>query len=160
MTLRQQAYDTIMAGGVGNVFGNNPIWGFGYGWPTELTWQGSLSSQGSNDLARFGQFFKSRHWEKLGPDYGHALYKTAGYSHTALASDSSWAVTYFVSSLSVTYDLRALSIPSVHVSWYDPAVGTYIPLPGSPFPNTDNLAIAGIPGNNARGDTDWVLVFE
>lgn len=35
-SIRQQAYEGMLAGGCGHVYGNNPIWFFGAGWATHL----------------------------------------------------------------------------------------------------------------------------
>lgn len=44
--VRSQAYQTLLTGAAGHVFGNNPVWHFGAGgmFPSELTWKDSLNS--------------------------------------------------------------------------------------------------------------------
>ncbi len=42
--LRSQAYWSVLEGGIGSFFGNNPIWSFGSGW------QGALDSPGAKSM--------------------------------------------------------------------------------------------------------------
>src|SRR5262249_4676242 len=75
--LRQFAYEAILNGGMGQFFGNSPIWCFNtdcIGGP----WQQSLNSTGAQDQTRLKAFFTARHWEKLVPDTAHT-FLTAGF---------------------------------------------------------------------------------
>src|SRR5581483_7853147 len=44
--VRQQAYEAVLNGGMGQNFGNDPVWYFRSGW------QAALDSRGANDIAR------------------------------------------------------------------------------------------------------------
>ena len=48
---------------------------------------------------------------------------------------------------------------SATARWFDPSVGTYTSISGSPFANTGTRNFT-TPGNNSAGDGDWVLVLE
>jgi len=54
--------------------------------------------------------------------------------------------------------MSQLSGPAT-ASWYDPVVGTFTSITGSPFANTGSSDFT-TPGANAGGDEDWVLILE
>jgi hypothetical protein len=45
LLMRQQAYQTILSGACGHIYGNNPIWFFGSGWASHLNDAGGASLQ-------------------------------------------------------------------------------------------------------------------
>ena len=123
---RYQAYDSILGGSTGQVFGNNPIWLFGSGWKT------ALNSSGSKSMDYLGRLFHSRAWEKLVPDYSHTLV-TAGYgsigdssSYVAAArtSDANTVIAYLPDARTVTVDLTKVSGSQAKAWWFNPATGT------------------------------------
>ncbi len=60
--IRRQAYWTILCGGFGHVFGNNPIWHFdGPGlFPVKETWRQAMDLPGSVGMKHWGDLFRSR----------------------------------------------------------------------------------------------------
>ena len=77
----------------------------------------------------------------LVPDQAHTVvtsgFGTFGdddYVTAARTPDGTLAMAYVPSSRTITVDLSTLSGP-VTARWYDPAAGTFTPIPGSPFTN-------------------------
>lgn len=156
--IRQQAYEALLCGAMGDFFGNRPIWLFDPGW------ESALSSRGSLDMINVRLFFGSRHWEKLVPDSAHT-FVTAGFgsngptrSLAARASDGTWAATYLPTARTITVNLSSFA-GVVQAHWYDPTSGAMTTVPGSPFANAGTVNIT-TPGLNATGTADWVLVFD
>jgi hypothetical protein len=156
-TVRQEAYEPLLGGGMGQIFGNRPIWLFDTGW------QDALNSQGSRDMQSLHALFGARRWDLLVPDQTSS-FLTAGWSSgtdrasAARASDGSWGLAYLPSSRNITVDLSGFS-GAVRASWFDPTSGILSPVPGSPFINTGSRSLNS-PATNGAGDSDWVLVLE
>ncbi|MCP3137603.1 apiosidase-like domain-containing protein [Pyxidicoccus xibeiensis] len=164
--LRQQAYEALLSGGMGQVFGSNPIWNFNnrpiFG--TSVSWKTQLHARGSLDMVHVKALFSSRRWEKLVPDAAHT-FLTAGLGTpgldsavAALAGDGSFGIAYLPSLRTVTIDMSRMSGP-VTARWFDPTQGTQTTVSGSPFPNSGTRTFTP-PGNNGTGTGDWVLVLE
>ena len=68
LALRSQAYWSVLTGGMGALFGNNPIWHFENNGPHPYsgTWQLNLNSDGSQDRTRFDEFFSAYDWSSIG----------------------------------------------------------------------------------------------
>lgn len=167
--LRAQAYQPYLTGGMGQMFGNNPIWhagGPGLGTPPPFTWQQALDQQGSQDMARLASVFGAHSWWKLVPDDRHTLL-TAGFSSglaeivAASAADGTLAMLYVPStgtgSTSFTLAMGGFAGP-VNARWFNPTTGTFATLSGSPFGNSGNLNLS-TPGNNGSSTNDWLLVM-
>lgn len=156
--IRQQAYEALLSGAMGDFFGNRPIWLFDPGWDS------ALNSRGSLDMVNVRLFFTSRHWEKLVPDSAHT-FVTAGLGNSttthlvaARASDGSWGAAYIPTARTITVSLNGFSgIVSAH--WYDPTSGAMTTATGSPFTNAGTINLT-TPGLNATATADWVLVFD
>ena len=151
--LRAQAYEALLAGATGQIFGNNPIWHFQA--PTSLfpytgTWQTALNSGGSVSMQRLAALWTARSWWLLQPQDSMI---TAG--HAARASDGSFALAYVTTN--VTVQLNQLAGPNVLARWYDPFTGVYNPI--NTFPKSASPFFT-TPGNNGNNGADWVLVLE
>jgi hypothetical protein len=142
-TLRQQAYQSVLAGASGQVFGNNPLWFFRAGW------QSSLATSGAASMQHFKNFWTSRNWWLLQPSGS-----LASSGNAALASDRSYAVVYTTGS--TTVQLSLLAGPSVTARWFNPWTGAYVAI--GQYPATGSQTFT-TPGDNGTG-TDWVLVLE
>jgi hypothetical protein len=168
--LRREEYWSILGGAAGQVYGSGPIWPFADNWKTVL------DSTGSVQMAWVKAVFEPRAWFDLVPDQQHKLV-IAGYgtfdadsnegNHYTMTSDyvtagrtpdGRLAMAYLPSLRVTKVDLSQMSAPVV-ARWYDPSRGSFIPIEGSPLPNTGQREFSP-PGNNADGDGDWLLVLE
>ena len=165
--LRTQAYQAVLCGAVGQVFGNNPIWHFdGPGlYAAPVTWQQALTSRGAQSMTHLRDLLESIPWWRLKPDVDNALL-TDGFGSgqeravAARAADRSFAILYLPSSRSVTVDLRELVGPKVIARWYDPANGQFSTVDGSPFAARGPRKFRPKPGSNSSGFDDWVLTLD
>jgi hypothetical protein len=163
--MRHQEYWTALSGATGQLYGNDYMWRFKTGW------QNQLNSPGAVQFGQMKALFEPRAWYELVPDQGHTVV-TAGYG-TFSSTDSiagndyvtaartpsgKLVMAYVPSARTITVDMSQLSGP-VTARWYDPVVGTFTSIAGSPFANT-GLSDFTTPGTHADGAEDWVLVLE
>lgn len=162
LSLRRQAYWTVLSGGVvGHIFGNCPMWHFnapsGSSFCASSTWQSQLGSAGATTLAYVGRLFASRAFYKLVPDQGHTVL-TAGfqsgssYATAARASDGSSIIAYIPTGRSVTINLLQVSGTSARAWWFNPrtAVATLI----------NTYSTSGTTTFTSPDASDWVLVVD
>jgi hypothetical protein len=171
---RRQEYWAALSGATGQLFGNHYSWTFLPGW------QSNLNTPGANQFSYLISLLQTRPWFSLIPDQAHK-YLTSGYgtyatltpattpsginsitgndyATAAATSDGSLVIAYLPTLRTVAVDLSQLSGPSV-ARWFDPTLGTYVSIPGGPFPNSGSTAFTP-PGTHADGSGDWVLVLE
>ncbi len=154
---REPFYATMLGGGAGFVFGNNPIWGFGRGWT------GELDGPGSRALSIAARFFRSISWRALRPESGNAIVSGLGdpkQQGAALASANaahSLVLVYFTARRTVTVAAGSLAGP-VTARWFDPATGRYRAISGSPFQATGTVSFTP-PADRVDGSSDWILVL-
>jgi hypothetical protein len=160
--LRAQSYWTVLSGGFGHVFGNCPIWGFGFasGFCSSSNWKAQLNSTGSVNMQHFQALFNSRHWQMFVPDTSHAVlmvgYGTFGqtdYVTTASTSDGSSILAYLPSSRMVRVSGASLAGPTMVAWWYNPSTGGATKI-GTTFDAT--IPQSFTPPTNG----DWVLVLD
>jgi hypothetical protein len=176
--MRVQAYQMLLSGAMGHVFGNTPVWRFSFNGPgidpvVPADWKLWLNSPGAQSMVHLKNLLWSRAWWKLVPDFTNTVL-TAGHDVSGMpedmavaaqASDGSFALVYMPSARPVTLNLNGLAGPLVKAYWYDPAGGTPIatPIPGSPFPSSSSQTLLPPGGRNAATTgpySDWVLVLE
>ena len=159
-SLRNQAYSAVLSGAtLGHLFGNCPIWNFGYsaGYCSSTNWQQQLDSTGSRTLAYVGKLFLSRAFHQLVPDAAHTVL-TAGYqSGTTYAAasrttDGGTVIAYLPTRRTVTIDMTKVAGTVARTWWFDPstAQATFI----GDFPTTGSRTFT--PPSAA----DWVLVLD
>ncbi len=167
--LRAQEYWSVLSGAFGHLFGNCPMWNFnapaGASYCAVVNWRTQLTSAGTNSMRYFQSLFSSIKWYNLVPDFSHvaatAGYGTWGnsdYATTAYALDGSLIATYLPTVRTITINMTKMG-GSTTARWFDPSNGQYTTIAGSPFPNTGTRTFTPS-GNNAAGDTDWVLLLE
>lgn len=169
-TVRRQAYETNLSGSTGEQSGSNFVMTFGgpTGAGPTYNWRNNLSSPSTLDMGFVRQLFANRPWQLLEPDQFHTAvtggYGTFGQSNyvtAARASNGSLVMAYVPSTgtsvRSLNVDMSKLS-GVVTAQWYNPAVGTYSTIAGSPLANSGSQTFA-TPGNNGTGTNDWVLVL-
>lgn len=157
--IRGQAYGPLLAGAMGQIFGNNPIWCFGAETclgttapPT--TWQAALDARGSRDMQVLAQIFGAVAWEHLVPDAALLVSNDAD-AIAARADDASFALLYTRALGSVEIDLGAFAT-AVRVERIDPTSGAVTTVVASPL-NPSGSYVVPVDTLNATGTTDWVL---
>lgn len=165
--LRAQAYQSVLSGAMGHVFGNCPMWHFASnnGWcdDSSVSWQEALDLQGSQSMQHFGNLFRSREWHKLEPDFNFETlvsgYASTGwkenyaYDLAARTSDGNTAIAYYHDNRTMTFDLSRISGTNVQAWWFNPANGQATD--AGTFPASGTQAFAAPSGN-----TDWILVLD
>ncbi len=164
--LRRQEYWSLLGGASGQMYGNKYTWQFIDGWKDQL------DTPGARQMEHVTALFGPRAWYDLVPDQNHTIV-TAGYGTfdwglvgvgisdyvtAACTPNGNLVMAYVPSSRTITVDMSKLSGPAT-ARWYDPAGGTFLNIPGSPFANAGSHDFT-TPGNNTDGDDDWVLVLE
>jgi hypothetical protein len=161
-SLRWQAYDTLLSGGFGHVFGNAPIWNFNAS-TASPPWKSALNSNGAQSMTRLWTLFAGLRWDLLAPDTA-GTFLTAGKSTgdskaaVALASDGSFGMIYVPTNRGLTVNLAKLGGSSVRARWFDPSSGSYFTVTGSPLARVSTVFT--MPNANAGGQADWVLLLE
>jgi hypothetical protein len=157
--LRTQAYQAMLCGAAGQIFGNNPIWLFASGW------QEALGSPGARSMTHLRDLLTGISWWLLEPQTDDRLLADGLGSDqeravAARTADRALALLYLPSDRGITVDLRQLAGPRVAARWYDPADGSFSGVRGSPFAATGPRRFRPALGNNSSGFDDWVLILE
>jgi len=159
----------------GYISGNGCVWPFNPSRFLPLSfcsdgWQAHLNTQGAYDMARLNAFIRSVPWFQLVPSglNGMKTLVIAGgsqpnlldYVAAAASPDGTLLVAYVPPDHSgpFTVDMTVMSGPT-RARWFDPAVGAFTRIVGSPFANTGSIEFT-TPGTNAGRETDWVLILE
>ncbi|MFA5366324.1 MAG: glycoside hydrolase family 140 protein [Dehalococcoidia bacterium] len=158
--MRYPEYSSILCGGFGYVFGNAPLFAFGYPVYGLSDWKPAMDAPGSVDFSRFIKFFKDRKWWLLVPDWthtsltaGYGTWGNANYAPAARTSDGTSIVAYLPTNRMVTVDMTKITATnSINCQWFDPATGVYTNI--GTFPNTGTKTFTP----PAAGD--WVLVLD
>jgi Protein of unknown function (DUF4038)/Putative collagen-binding domain of a collagenase len=162
--IRTQAWQALLGGATGQIFGNNPIWHFsGPGlYPRAQTWEDALSSPGSRSMTIVAHVFGALPWWRLVPDeVGDALIvggRGAGNDRAvaSLACDRRWGLLYVPTRRTLTIDVGAFAGSTVTLTWIDPTTGAGSRAkPGSA--RTRGEVRLSPPGNNSSGESDWLL---
>jgi hypothetical protein len=165
--LRTQAYQAVLAGAAGQIFGNNPIWHFdGPGlYPAPVSWQQAMEGKGTESMTHLHDLFAALPWWLLQPDINNTfliggLGSGQDQAVAARATDRSFAIIYMPSNRRITLDMSGLAGPLITARWYDPANGGVSNANGSPFPATGSTAFRPQTVKNSDGFGDWVLILE
>jgi len=177
-SVRKYEYWAILGGATaGAFFGHRDVWEFATSrWssglaPNARPWQTALNSTGTFDMRRLGKLLDSVAWYKLVPSgtagmkklvtAGGGTYGKQDYVTAAAAADRSLLLAYLppgANSGGLAINMGALAGP-VRARWFDPTSGMYIDIAGESLHNSGSRTFS-IPGNNAAGVRDWVLVLE
>ncbi|MBZ9905237.1 glycoside hydrolase family 140 protein [Mesorhizobium sp. BR115XR7A] len=160
--IRIQAYQAILSGAFGHLYGNNPIWHFGGPglFRETMSWKEALDSPGAKSMGVLFALMSSIKWWLLEPDSKNRLLvdgtgKDTGRAVAATAKDGSYAVVYMPANDRITVDLAQLSAASVRARWRDPTSGELTDVEGSPF--KAERTVFQPPELNSRGYRDWIL---
>jgi hypothetical protein len=131
--LRMQAYQAMLFGAAGHVFGNNPIWHFDgpgiYRAPT--TWKQALNSEGASSMTNLHVLMNTLRWWQMVPDLdGTLLVEGLGPPEAravaAVAEDSGVAVAYVPTPRDIVINLDRLTGARVRARWYQPLNGRFV----------------------------------
>ena len=129
---RIQAWQAMLSGAAGQVFGNNPIWHFNASavQPRLMSWKSALNSPGTLGISALRDFFVSLPWYDLVPDDGKLVVGDPLGGHfrvsAARSSDRRLGVFYLPTPRGFTVDLTQFSATQVKIRWFDPADGTFL----------------------------------
>lgn len=157
--LRNQAWWSVLTGGCGAIFGNNPIWHFEAPNPIfsySGTWQSNLASTGAQDRTAFAAIMSAYDWQSLNPDTTDT-FLTAGQGS---GSSTAYAAFNSAGTLAMVYTptQKALTIDKTHFAgtmnakWVNPTTQA-------------ETAIGTVTNSGSQDFTppssgDWLLVFE
>lgn len=163
--IRAQAYGALLAGAAGHVFGNNPLWTFGAEgvFPAAMRWEQALASPGGRSMTHLRSLFERLPWWLLEPDRAGRLVRgDLGVGHrriaAALTSDRSVAVLYLPVARNIAIDTTQLSEGELRLSVIDPSTGRAA-IDAEPVARTKRYLWPRLPGRNASGYADWVIVI-
>ncbi len=151
--LRKQAYWTILAGGIGGYLYGSAYYDFHAGW------QRGIDTVGVTQLAHWKFFFENIPWYDLLP-IRHIFHhlrlwcesqipnlfqryflrmtpgdlQTDGYATAGFTPNGEIGVVYLHERATIKVNMSIFRAP-VSAHWFDPAIGKYREIDGSPFPN-------------------------
>ena len=164
--IRKEAFQSLLSGAFGYVFGNNPIWHFaGPGlYPAPYDWRGALSSRGAQSMTLVRQILMRANWAALEPDLDRRfLVQGLGAGEqravASVASDRRTAIVYMPSVRRIGLDLSQLSGTAVTLTWIDPSTGTSAPA-GGVVDTQEGVTQFEPEEVNGAGFRDWVLLAE
>lgn len=163
--VRRQAYQALLTGAAGQVFGNSPIWYFdGATFPsTPRGWKAALDSNGSRSMTSLHSLFARLEWEDLEPDiHNDFLVRGQGDGHqravAALSRDRQTAIVYIPEDRAITLDMSRLGGARMEAVWWDPTDGAAFEAAGGPLKQQGNQTFKPSVAN-AAGDGDWILLL-
>lgn len=160
---RRQAWQSVLSGGCGHFFGNEPVWHFNCIGRDATPWKTQLDTVATRHMAPVKSLMTSYAWWKLQPKVDGSLVSNglgSGASRIcpALASDRSFAMIWKPNWGDLIVNLGALAGPNVIARWYDPTGGSFRSASGSPLAASGQKTFVH-PGANGSGGSDWVLVL-
>jgi hypothetical protein len=168
--IRRQAYWSVLCGGFGHVFGNNPIWHFDApGFLAhfanavqplrKMSWQQAMDLPGSVSMEFWGKLFHSRNWYDLVPDQKHEVvtsglgeFRGLDYLAAARTSDGSTVIAYLPTSRTISVDMSKVAGREVKAWWFDPKNGKAL--------DAGKYPASGSREFTPPGEGDWVLVLD
>lgn len=123
--VRVQAYQALLSGAIGHVYGNHPMWHFGAK-GSGGDWRGALDSPGARSMTRLGTLLARGPWWLLRPDSDHSFLLTPGIATNravaAVATSRPYALVYLPARRVIQIDLsRWAQVPLV-LRWFDPEI--------------------------------------
>jgi len=159
--IRRQAYWSVLCGGFGHVFGNNPIWHFDGPslYPIAGTWQRAMDLPGSWSMMHWGNLFRSRRWFDLVPDQKHEVviaglgeFLGNDYLAAGRTPDGSTVMAYMPTKRTIKVDMSKVAGAQAAAWWFDPRSG-HATAAGT-FPTS------GMREFTPQEEGDWVLVLD
>ncbi|NOJ43708.1 apiosidase-like domain-containing protein [Bradyrhizobium australiense] len=160
---RIQAWQAVLSGAAGQLFGNNPIWHFNASAakPQPMQWKAALNSPGTLGIVHLRNFLLSLPWFTLEPDSdGMLLVGGALRGHfqavAARSRDGKFGIIYLPSPRLFAIDLKQFAGDHVTVRWFDPADGQFLNADPKHLPASGRQEF-NVPGCSRDGD--WVLLL-
>lgn len=162
-TIRRQAWQAVLGGAGGQVYGNSPMWSFGAQHATGTSsWQRELDSPGAQSIGHLATILGRLPWWQLCPDSSAELLDEPSNSGddpvAAFDRDTGIAVLYLPQGGAPGLHLGALGRGTISLTWYDPTSGRTVD--GGQHSSAADLTTVEPPGPNDGGDPDWVLVAQ
>jgi hypothetical protein len=164
--IRRQAYWSVLCGGFGHIFGNWPIWAFGWKDPLgntyhrpDVDWKAALDSPGATSMMHWGNLFRSRKWCDLVPDQRHqvvtdGLGEFCGLDYLAAActTDNSTVIAYMPSRRTITLNMSKINGITAKAWWFDPRTGnaTFI----------GEFKTKGLRKFKPPKEGDWIIILD
>lgn len=166
-SIRIQAYQALLTGAVGHVFGNNPIWHFDGPaiYAASIGWKEALASEGAQSMAHLAKLMAAVPWWTLAPDDTNKLLVEGtgppdSRAVAAVAEDRSLALVYLPDAREIVIDLTELTGSLVTARWYDPAEGSFTIAADSPIPPEGRHRFGAPSAVGTDGDRLLVLEVE
>ncbi|MDX3924417.1 MAG: DUF4038 domain-containing protein [Shinella sp.] len=161
LQVRKAAYQALLAGAAGQVFGNDPMWRFsGPGLDGgQIRWQDVLDSRGALSMMHLSALFRTLEWWKLEPvgaDLPASPVASAEADLSVAAARDGSLVLAYASGPKAVY-LKSSPMPAT-ARWFDPSSGAITTAHGKP----DGAGFVEFPvpaGTNASGQGDWLLIL-
>jgi hypothetical protein len=161
--VRRNAWWALLQGALGVVYGGNRAT-FAIGHHPADDWRAYVELDGARQTGLMGGMLAGLRWQDLVPDSAHRLvtegFGTFGdkdYTTAGQTPDGRLALVYVPTGTAPTLDLSRLAGP-VRATWADPSTGRSIRVPGGPL-TAEGSHTFDVPGPNAAGDRDWLLVL-
>lgn len=155
--VRAQAYQAVLSGACGQVFGNKYIWPFVDGWKQ------ALDSPGSRSMTRLRGLVEGMRWPALEPQSPGLVVSGAGsgvqQAAIAVTKDRRRAILYSPRGGALVLDASRLPGTPASMQWHDPTQERMVPARPA-FSAASRELVVDSPGLNAAGDEDWVLAIE
>ncbi|MDX2232915.1 MAG: DUF4038 domain-containing protein [Hyphomonadaceae bacterium] len=158
---RQQAYEAILGGAFGHMFGSRPVWHFSGPGSQDYRapdWRAGLDSPGARSMMRVREFFRPLEWWRLAPDLEGQFLRTPKQAPeaptAAVADDKSFGVAYAPRGGGLSIN-PAFAGPGASAAWVDPVDGRRVAIATGEGGAGGQVAP---PGRNAGDDPDWLLL--
>jgi len=160
---RIQAWQAVLSGAAGQVFGNNPIWCFGasVARPQPMPWKAALDSPGALSMSHLRNLLLSLPWFDLEPDSDQRLLvggvlRGHFQAVAARSADGKLGIVYLPSPRVITIDMKQFVGGHVEARWFDPARGEFPDLGRQILPTSGRQEFS-VP--DCSRDGDWLLLL-
>ncbi len=154
--IRVEAYQSVLSGAIGYIYGHDRVWHFSDGW------EDSLDAPGADDLSHFVDLFTALPWTALDHRLADGILEQRGeidspeFVAAAATPDRSLVVAYLRQGGDLILNLGTLDMPS-SVVWFDPTSGEQFAADGGSM--GEGRFLIADPGLNQEGSPDWVVVI-
>lgn len=158
--VRRQAYAALLAGGAGQVFGNNPVWHFGSSgvFASDIPWMEALASRGAQSIANLATLVQELPWWTITAGANCSEVTAGAGAYVGCSPDGVLALAYVYATESVLVDPTGAAGQPLTYRWYDPSDGVWSGKAVAVAAGAAPQRIATPAVLNAGGFPDWVLV--